>query len=145
MVLVLGAAAALLLLLTEATTLFSIDVVTASCKDLADPRLADSCETTGGEQHSFALVPVAILVAAMAVGAGLGGSRPAGAALLAAGLVVLGIALIGDLPDTTRTGEVGASFTSAEAQKGVGFWFELGGGALATLAGVLRLVVRPRS
>jgi hypothetical protein len=142
-VLVLGVAAALLLLLTEATNLFSIDVVTASCKDLADPALEDACETTGGEQHSFALIPVALLVIVMAVGAGLGGSRPAGVALVGAGVVVLAIALLGDLPDTTKTGEVGSSFTSAEATKGPGFWFELAGGALALAAGALRLLRRP--
>ena len=141
----LGVAAALLMLLTEATNLYSIDVVTASCKDLADPALEDACETTGGEQHSFALVPVALLVAVMAVGAGLGGSRPAGLALLVAGIVVLAIALLGDLPDTTKTGEVGSSFTSAKATKGPAFWFELVGGALALGAGVLRLLWRPRA
>jgi hypothetical protein len=134
-----GVAAALLLVLAEVTTLFSIEVDTATCSDLADPDLADRCDTTGGEQHSFALVPVAVLIAVMAVGAGLGGSRPAGIALVGAGVVVLVIALLFDLPDTTKTGEIGASFASAEAVKGPGFWFELGAGVLAVAAGVLRL------
>ena len=139
MVLVLGVAAALLMVLTEVTSLFAIEVDTASCSDLADVDLADRCDTTGGEQHSFALVPIAVLTAVMAVGAGLGGSRPAGMALLGAGVIVLVIALIGDLPDTTKTGEIGSSFTSAEAVKGTGFWLELVGGALAVAAGALRL------
>ncbi len=142
-VLVLGVAAAVLLVLTEVTTLFEIEVETATCGDLADPDQADQCDKTGGEQHSFALVPVAILVAVMAVGAGLGGSRPAGFALLAAGAVVLALALIGDLPDTTETGEVGSNFASARAVKGTGFWLELVGGALALLAGALRVWRRP--
>ena len=135
----LGVAAAVLMVLAELSNLFTIEVDTASCQDLADPDQADACEQTGGEQHSFALVPVALLTAAMAVGAGLGGSRPAGLALLAAGVVVLAIALIGDLPDTNETGEIGFNFTSARAEKGSGFWFELVGGALATAAGLLRL------
>jgi hypothetical protein len=138
-VLALGLAAALLLALTEVTTLFSIEVATATCSDLADPDLADACDTTGGEQHSFALVPVAILIGVMAVGAGLGGSRPAGIALIGAGALVLAITLIFDLPDTGRTGEIGSSFASAEAVKGPAFWFELVGGVLAVAAGVLRL------
>jgi hypothetical protein len=75
----------------------------------------------------------------MAVGAGLGGSRPAGIALIGAGAVVLAIALIGDLPDTTETGEIGSNFASARAVKGTGFWLELVGGALAVAAGALRL------
>jgi hypothetical protein len=141
-VLALGVAAAVLLVLAEVTTLFEIEVESASCSDLADVDLADRCNTTGGEQHSFALVPVAILTAVMAVGAGLGGSRPAGLALLGAGVVVLAIALIGDLPDTTRTGEVGSNFASARAVKGTGFWLELGGAVLAVVAGALRLADR---
>ena len=140
----LGVAAAVLMVLAELSNLFTIEVDTASCQDLADPDQADTCEQTGGEQHSFALVPVALLTAVMAVGAGLGGSRPAGLALLAAGVVVLAIALIGDLPDTNETGEIGFNFTSARAEKGSGFWFELVGGALATAAGALRLLRPPR-
>ena len=139
MILALGLAAALLLVLTEVTTLFSIDVATATCSDLADPDLADRCDTTGGEQHSFALVPLAILVGVMAVGAGLGASRPAGIALIGAGVVVLVITLAFDLPDTTKTGEIGSSFASAEAVKGPAFWFELVAGVLAVAAGTLRL------
>jgi hypothetical protein len=141
-ILALGVTAALLLVLTEVTTLFEIEVETASCSDLADPDQADRCETTGGEQHSFALIPVALLVVVMAVGAGLGGSRPAGFALLGAGAVVLAIALIADLPDTTKTGEIGSTFASAQAVKGSGFWLEIAGGALAAVAGALRLADR---
>ena len=142
MVLALGVAAAVLMVVAEVTTLFEIEVETASCSDLADVDLADRCNTTGGEHHSFALVPVAILTAVMAVGAGLGGSRPAGLALLGAGVVVLVIGLGLDLPDTTKTGEVGENFTSARAVKGTGFWLELVAGALALAAGGLRLVSR---
>ena len=140
----LALAAALLMVQTEVATIYEIQVDTATCEDLADHELADACETSGGEQHSFALVPVAILTLLMAVGAGLGGSRPAGFALVGAGVVVLLIALVGDLPDTTESGEVGTSFTSAKAVKGSGFWFELVGGGLALAAGVLRLVAPPR-
>jgi hypothetical protein len=119
-----------------------IEVDTATCSDLADPDLADRCDTTGGEQHSFALVPIAVLVGVMAVGAGLGGSRPAGIALIGAGVLVLVITLGFDLPDTTETGEVGSSFASAEATKGPAFWFELVAGLLAVAAGVVRLRAR---
>ena len=141
----LGVAAALFILLTEATNIVVIDVSGAGCEDaVADAEQAEGCEITGGDQHSFALVPIAILTAAMAVGAGLVGSRPAGAALVGAGVVVLAIALLGDLPDTTKTGEIGSSFTSASAEKGPGFWLEVAGGGLALAAGLLRLLWRPR-
>lgn len=140
--LALAVTAAVLLVLTEVTTLFEIEVETAACSDLADPGQADACERTGGEQHSYALLPIAVLVAVMGVGAGLGGSRPAGFALLGAGAVVLAITLIGDLPDTTKTGEIGSNFASAEAVKGTAFWLELAGGLLALVSGGLRVADR---
>jgi hypothetical protein len=140
---VLGVVAALAILLTEATNIVVIDVSGAGCEDaVADAEQAKGCEITGADQHSFALVPIALLTAAMAVGAGLGASRPAGWALLGAGVVVLAIALLGDLPDTTKTGEIGSNFTSASAEKGAGFWLELVGGGLALAAGALRLLAR---
>ena len=140
MILCIGVAAALLLVLSEVTNLVEVDVTGAGCEDaVADPDTADSCEITGGEQHSFALVPIAVLCAVMAVGAGLSASRPAGFALLLAGLLVLGIALIGDLPETSDTGQVGTTFANAEANPGTAFWFELVGGVLAIAAGALRL------
>lgn len=143
-VLALGLAAAVLMVIAEFTTLYTIEVVTASCEDLADPRLADACERTGGEQHGYALIPVALLTALMAIGGGLGRSRPAGIALVGAGIVVLAIALVGDLPDTRETGEIGATFTSAEAVKGPALWLEIAGGVLAVAAGALRLAARGR-
>ncbi len=136
----LGGTAALLLVLTEVTNLVVVDVAGAGCEDaVADPAQGKDCEITGGDQHSFALVAVALLVVVMAVGAGLGGSRPAGVALIVAGAVVLGIALIGDLPDTDSTGQVGPNFDDAEADPGPALWLELAGGVLAAAAGAVRL------
>ena len=140
MILALGVTAAVLLVLTEVTTLIVIDVQGLGCEDaVANLEDAAECEKTGGEHHSFALLAVAVLVAVMAVGAGLGGSRPAGFALIAAGVVVLGIVLIGDLPDTSKTGQVGTRFDDADAGPGPAFWFELAGGLLALVAGGLRV------
>jgi hypothetical protein len=142
-VLFLGVAAALLMLLTEVTNLIVVDVSGAGCEDaVADPIQAEDCEITGADQHSYALVFIALLTVFMSVGAGLGGSRPAGVALITAGVIVLLIALVGDRPDVHDTGQVGPSFEDAEANPGPAYAFELIGGALAVLAGVLRLVVR---
>lgn len=134
------------MLLAEVTNLVVVDVAGAGCEDaVADPVQAKDCEITGGDQHSFALVAVALLVVVMAVGAGLGGSRPAGFALVVAGVLVLGIALIGDLPVTDDTGQVGPNFDDAEASPGTALWFELAGGALAAVAGALALLRRAPS
>jgi hypothetical protein len=143
LVLGLGVLAGVLMILTEFSTLFEVEVVTASCKDLADPDLADTCLTKGAEQHSYALVFLGALAIAMAWGAGIGMSRPAAIALVVAGVIVLAIAIIGDLPDSTKTGEIGTNFDQAAATKGIGIWFELVGGALAVVAGTLRLTRGP--
>ncbi len=139
-VLVLGAAAGLLMIVTEFTDIYSVKVLTATCEDLADPGLADRCAATGGEQHAYAFVVLGLFALLMAWGAGLGHSRPAALGLAAAGVAVLLIALIGDLPDTTKTGALGVNFSEAKASKGTGFWLELVAGPLAVLAGGLRLI-----
>jgi hypothetical protein len=141
-ILALGVGAALALVLAEVTTLYEVDVSSASCSDLADPDKVDGCHVLGGENHAFALLAVAVLTAVMAVGAGLGGSRPAGFALIGAAILVLAIALAIDLPNTDETGEIGENFEAAHAVKGPALWLELAGGALAAVAGALRLADR---
>jgi hypothetical protein len=54
--------------------------------------------------------------------------------------VVLGLALALDLPASDDTGVIGQDYAQAQATAGIGLWFEVIGGALAILAGVLRLV-----
>jgi hypothetical protein len=125
---------------TEFTEIFSVEVLTATCEDLADPALADRCAATGGEQHSYALVLLGLFALAMAWGTSLGRSRPAAMALTAVGVAVLAIAVVGDVPDTTRAGEIGLNFSEAEVNPRIGLWLELVGGGLALLAGTLRLI-----
>jgi hypothetical protein len=142
-VLALAAAAAVLMVATELSTLREVDVVTATCEDLADPAQKEDCELTGGEQHSYALVVVAVLALLMGWGAGPGRSRPAAVALAVAGLLALGIALLGDLPDVGEEGALGRTFEQAEAKAGPALTYEIVGGVLALVAGLLGLV-RPR-
>jgi hypothetical protein len=141
-ILAVGIAAAILLVLAEVTTLYEIDVITATCSDLADPDQADDCDVLGGQNHSYALLPVAVLIVVMAVGAGLGGSRPAGFALIGAAILVLAVALAIDLPNTDETGQIGTTHEEARAVKGPALWLELAGAALAGVAGALRLADR---
>lgn len=139
-VLALGLLAAVLLVATELSTLREVDVLEASCEDTAlRPEQKDACTETGGEQHGYALLAVAALVLAMAYGAGPGRSRPAAAALIAAGVVVLAIAVLGDLPEIGDEGAVGPLYASAEAKAGPALAYEIVGGALALVAGALRL------
>jgi hypothetical protein len=135
-------AAGILMLLTEVTTVISIDVAVGSCDSIYDtsPELADDCEQKGFERSSVALLLLGLLTLAMGVGAAFGKSRPAAVALVAIGVVVLGITLLVDLPASDETGLIGRRYAAAEATAGPGLWLELVGGALAVVAGLLRLV-----
>ena len=135
--------AALLLVVTEFSTVASVDVASGSCEVIhdTDPALADRCELSGFERNGGSFLLVAALIVAMGVGAGLGGSRPAGVALVAIGAAVLLWALLVDLPVTDETGALGESFEGARGQAGSGLWLEILAGVLALGAGGLRVLV----
>lgn len=137
-----GLLAAALMGLADVLPIVSVDVASGSCEVIndSDPELADGCVQSGLERHGPALLLLGLVAAAMAWGAGLGGSRPAAAALVSVGLVVLGIALLADLPVTDDTGAIGPRFEGARAQAEIGFTLELAAGALAVLAGAMRLL-----
>ena len=146
LLLLLGGVGGVLMIASDLMTLYHVDVVTASCSDLADPRLADACKTTGGEHHGYALLILGVIVLLMTWGAAVGRSRPAGVALLVLGLAGLAIAFGVDAPDVHKTGVIGQRFAEAEAKPGLGFYFEIVGSGLVVLAGALRLLRRePRS
>jgi len=133
-----------LMLLAEVTTVISVDLTSTSCEGIYDtnPSLADRCNLVGFERHSVALLLLGLLTFAMGSGAAFGRSRPAAVALIAIGVVVLGLALAVDLPASDDTGVIGKDYDGAHASAGIGLWFEVVGGAMAVLAGVLR-VIRP--
>jgi hypothetical protein len=133
-----------LMLLTEVTTVISVDLKNTSCEVIYDsnPSLADNCSQTGFERSSAALLLFGLLTLVMGAGAAFGRSRPAAIALIAIGAIVLGFTLIGDLPASDDAGVIGRDYEQASASPGVGLWFELVGGILAVVAGLLR-VIRP--
>ena len=135
-------AAGLLMLLTEVTTVISVDLKNTSCEVIYDsnPKLADGCSQTGLERSSVGLLLLGLLTFVMGAGAALGRSRPAAIALVAIGVVVLGITLLIDLPAADDTGLIGRDYDQASASAATGFWLELIGGALAIVAGTLRLL-----
>jgi hypothetical protein len=144
-VLALGVLAGVLMVVAELSTYREIDTITAACEDLASADLKEDCVTTGGEQHNWALAPVALVTWLMAWGAGPGRSRPAALALVALGALVLFIALALDLPDTDVTGAVGRNFDQAEGQAGSAITFEVIAGLAALAAGGLRLLAARRA
>lgn len=80
-------------------------------------------------------------IVATALGAVLGGSRPAAVAVPAA--AALAIALAVDLPDVRETGLIGRTHDFARAEPRAGLYLELAGGCAALLGGALILVARP--
>ena len=131
----------MLLIVSDFLTLYHVDVVTASCSDLASPNLRDACSTTGGGHHGYALAVLGAIALVMTWGAAIGESRPAGIALLVLGLASLAIVLAVDLPDIHKTGIVGDQFSSATAKPGAGFWLSIVGAGLVVGGGLLRLLV----
>lgn len=134
--LVLGLAGALLLVLTELSTVLEIRAG------------AVVLETqTGADRHSWALLVLAIAAAGLTVAAVLLRSRPAALALGAVGVVALLFWLVGDLPDAGDEGAYGIRYEDAVAVSGPGLRLEvLGGIALvaAAVAALLAMRVRER-
>jgi hypothetical protein len=133
-----GLLGALLLVAAEFSTLYTISTTTSSTP-------LKSVST--GSHDAYALIPIALVAAALAYGAAVRGSRPALLALGGLGLVTLLIALIGDLPDARASGVVGSSgthFTSAAASPEIGLFLEtIGAIALMIASGCGLLLGRP--
>ena len=100
--------------------------------------------TTGGSHHGYALALLGLVAMPMAVGAALGGSRPAAAALTGLGAVALAIVLIIDLPSLDDTGLIGRTYDLAKASPQAGFWIQLVA-SFVLLAGGLLLLRRNTS
>ena len=121
-------AGALCLFVATFSTLIEITVGTTA-------KLANiDTERSGYDRHSVALILIGVFALVMAAGA-LRGARPAMGAVAAAGIAVLLIALIGDLPDVHKTGVVGELYDNARANPKIGYYLETLGGALLLLAG----------
>jgi uncharacterized membrane protein len=115
---------ALLLLVAEFTTLFSVHVATSSTPIKT---------VITGSHHSYALIPIALVVALLAIGVWRDGSRPALLAIGLLGIVALLIALLGDLPDANATGLAGSSTThyvNASSTPSAGLYLETLGAAV---------------
>ena len=112
---------AVLLLVAEFTTLFEVRTSTS----------AAAIKSVGtGAHHSYALVPIALLVAFLAWGVWQARSRPALLAIGLLGVITLLIALLGDLPDAQASGLIGSSATHyaiASSSPSAGMYMETAG------------------
>ena len=121
----------LLLVVAEFTTLFTVHIATSS---------APIKTVTTGSHHSYAMLVIGLVVAALAVAFWRESSRPALLAIGLLGIVALLIALLGDLPDASATGLVGSSATryiDASSTPSAGLYLEtLGAVVLLITCGV---------
>lgn len=121
-----------LLVIAEFTTVFEVTVGSLEVVKRS---------STGGENHGYGLLIIAVVAAAMTLAA-LRGARAPAVALLALGAAALVIALAIDLPDTRASGQLpeALAYEDAQARAGTGFGLELAGGALLCVAGAVLLV-----
>jgi hypothetical protein len=136
-VLAVGLLGAALLLVAEFTPLLHLHAS-------GHAHLAHSVST--GSHHSYALLPIAALAAGLAVNAWRSGSRFALLAIGLLGLLAVGIALLGDLPDTHTVGLVGtpaSGLSTATSSAAIGLFLETGGGAILVLSAAAGMLLEP--
>jgi hypothetical protein len=124
-------AGALALCAAEFTALYSIHLVSSG-------RSAGTVST--GSHNSYALLPLALLAGLLAVGAWRRPGRALHAALAGLGVVTLGIALVGDLPDASSHG-LTSHFVLAATTPGTGLYLETLGAVLLIATGVAGLLL----
>jgi hypothetical protein len=122
-----GFLAAALLIVSEFAQLYSVH--TSSSR-------AALQTVTVHAHNSFAMVPIALLAAALTWGAARDGSPPALLAIGLLGVIALLIALIGDLPDAQASGIVlrGGNYVAASSSPSLGLYLETLGAVLLMIA-----------
>jgi hypothetical protein len=112
-----------LLVLADFLALFRIEAAGLPVEDQA-----------GRDQHAYAQVVIGVGVIGGALLARTSRQWPPAAATVVLALIALGIALIGDLPEATRSDLVqGARI--ANASPAIGFWLEIAGAGVTLIAG----------
>jgi hypothetical protein len=128
----LALAAVALLVAAELTTVFEVTVGSLEVVKRS---------STGGGNHGYALLIIAVFAATMTLPALRGALAPAGA-LVVLGAAALIIALAIDLPDTRASGQLpeALAYENAQAHAGMGFALEIAGGVLLVGAGGVLLL-----
>ena len=128
-----GLLGAVLLILSEFTTVTHVKVITVVLPGSA---------ISGIDQNDGAMLILGVAALPMLLGSARGGSRPAMAAVALIGLIGLLIALVGDLPDVTKVGTIlRERYEDAKAEPQVGFYLETLGAVLLLVAGAALLLV----
>jgi hypothetical protein len=135
-----GVSAAFLMVATEFSTIQSVKIGESSC-GAAEQGVRDICETSGGEQHHYALLLLALLTLFLSFGAAIGRSRPAAFALIGVGIAVLVIALAIDAGSLDDKHGLDARYSDVSPETGGGYTLERIAGILAIVAGGFALIL----
>jgi hypothetical protein len=135
-----GLSAAVLMAATEFSTIQSVRIGESSC-GAAEQGVRDICETSGAEQHHYALLLLALLTAFLSFGAAVGRSKPAAIALIGAGVAVLVIAFAIDHGSLSDKHGLDARYSQVDPVTGGGYTLERLAGILAIAAGGLALIL----
>jgi hypothetical protein len=128
-----GLAGAVLLVISEFTTVTQVKVITVVLPGSA---------ITGFDQNDGAMLILGVAALPMLFGAARAASRPAMGAVLLIGLIGLLIALLGDLPDVTKVGTIlRERYEDAKAEPQIGFYLETLGAILVLLSGGAMLLM----
>ena len=109
---------ALLLIVAEFTTLYRVHAV---------PSGSVVRSVASGSNHSYALIPIALLALFLTAAFRQGGGRVALVGIGLAGIAALLIALLGDLPDARHGGVLGSAargYVDARAKPSAGLYME---------------------
>jgi len=100
-----------------------------------------------GSHHAYALIPIALLVAALAAAWRHAPSRLIALAMAILGAVALVIALARDLPDAQANGleRSGGTYVSAAASPRAGLYLETAGAVLLLITGAGGVILFPSS
>jgi hypothetical protein len=122
------------LAIAEFLRLYSVHLITST---------SPTQTVSAGSHNAYALIPVALLAAVLAIGPARtgapGAARAACIALIALGLLALGITLIGDLPDAHAHG-LTRHYVLAATTTGPAIYFETLGAVLLLAAGGIGLL-----
>ena len=132
-VLLLGAVGAVLLIVAEFTPLLEVSTLQVTVKTV-----------NTGSHHTYAQLLIALVALVFLYGAVRGGSRPALWGLAGLAVLSLAISLLGDLPDTSKAGNLADKFESAKASPKSGMYLESLGGVLLLLSAGTGLLLGER-
>jgi hypothetical protein len=107
----------------------------------ADRELVPALDRSGWDLHGPALIALALL-AVVALPAAVRGAVAAALAICVSGLVVLGLAVLDDLPDVGTKGLVGADLLEGVTRAGAGAYVEVLAGVLLVLGGGVLALLR---